>query len=33
MTQKKDKNDTGIKVLTEDFPSYKIKYKSLRKTK
>ena len=31
--KKKTKMITGIKVLTEDFISYKIKYKSLRKTK
>ena len=30
---KKTKTLTGIQVLTKDFTSYKIKWKSLRKTK
>ena len=35
MVQKKKKKKllTGLQVLTKDFISYKIRYKSLRKTK
>ena len=33
MTQKKTKRSTEVQVLTKDFTSYNISYKSLGKTK